>query len=255
MQSQEFKDKAKATMIEKYGIEYTMQSQEFKDKTKLTCMEKYGVENVMQSQEFKDKAKATMIEKYGVEHAMQSQEFKDKTKLTCMEKYGVEHAMQSQESKEKFKETMIKRYGVEHALQCSEIFKKQQSSSFSTKSFTFLSGTSCSYQGYEHFYIQEMLDQGKTKEYIIKCWTEKPVIKYMFEGEKHVYYPDGFLEDENKVIEIKSEYTFYKDFEKNLAKFDACIDQGYIVELAVFTPSGDRLDIMSEDYEFKDVEK
>ena len=65
--------------MEKYGVENSFQSQEIKDKIKATNLEKYGVEHPSQLLEFKEKAKASCLEKYGVEHAMQNPEISERT--------------------------------------------------------------------------------------------------------------------------------------------------------------------------------
>ena len=59
------REKAKATCLEKYGVEHQLQNITVMDKLKNTCLEKYGVDNVRKSKEIKDKIKTTNIEKYG----------------------------------------------------------------------------------------------------------------------------------------------------------------------------------------------
>lgn len=50
-----------------------------------------------------------------------------------------------------------------------------------------------------------------------------PKFNYIGEDEKqHRYYPDIYLKSENKVIEVKSEYTYNKELEKNQLK-KACV--------------------------------
>jgi hypothetical protein len=48
---------------------------------------------------------------------------------------------------------------------------------------------------------------------------------YEYEGETHRYYPDIYIKSENKVIEVKSTYTFNKEKEKNLLKRDSVINK------------------------------
>jgi hypothetical protein len=45
----------KATILKRFGVEYSSQSQEVKDKIKATCLKKYGVEYPMQNAEFSEK--------------------------------------------------------------------------------------------------------------------------------------------------------------------------------------------------------
>jgi hypothetical protein len=55
MQSQEVRERAKKTNLEKYGVEYSIQSKEIKDKIKKTCLQKYGVEHTSQAPEIAEK--------------------------------------------------------------------------------------------------------------------------------------------------------------------------------------------------------
>jgi len=47
------------------------------------------------------------------------------------------------------------------------------------------------------------------------------------------YYPDIYIKSENKVIEVKSNYTFYKDYDKNILKKKACIKMGLDFEFMI----------------------
>jgi hypothetical protein len=59
-------------------VEYVLQSNEVREKCKATCIKTYGVEHSSQSQEVKEKCKATCIKTYGVEHASQNAEISEK---------------------------------------------------------------------------------------------------------------------------------------------------------------------------------
>ena len=63
-QSEEIKDKIKATNLERLGVEYPLQSEEIKDKIKATCLKKYGVENPMQNAEISEKASKNAYKGY-----------------------------------------------------------------------------------------------------------------------------------------------------------------------------------------------
>jgi very-short-patch-repair endonuclease len=43
----------------------------------------------------------------------------------------------------------------------------------------------------------------------------------------YIYFPDFYIEKLNLIIEIKSEYYYYLNLEKNIAKEKACLEQGY----------------------------
>ena len=123
-----------ASMITKYGEDYTKKCSEKGMETKLkrygnknynnhekmktTCMERYGVDNVMKSSEFVEKSRETCMERYGVPNFVQSDSYKSsfpkiltRMRNTCMERYGVPSPMQSDEIKKKVNETCMERYG------------------------------------------------------------------------------------------------------------------------------------------------
>jgi len=41
-----------------------------------------------------------------------------------------------------------------------------------------------------------------------------PEIWYEFEDKRRRYYPDIYIKSQNKIIEVKSDYTFYKEYDK-----------------------------------------
>jgi hypothetical protein len=246
-QSDIVKEKTKNTCLKKYGVESATQSDAIKEKMKVTCLEKYGVENPYQSDVIKEKMKVTCLEKYGVEYPTQSDTVKEKTKNTCLKNYGVEYPTQSDIVKEKTKSTYKEKYGVDHPMHLYDFFYKNQHASFSLKDFTLPSGKIIKYQGYENFFIQQMLDKNIAEEEIINSWTKKPVIKYYFDGVYKIYHPDGYIESENKIVEIKSIWTYKKDYKKNMAKIKACLDQGYKIEFIIYTQDGKQISLEEVD--------
>ena len=235
-QAQIFKDKMKATCLENYGVEFPLQSQIVKDKIKATCLEKYGVEFPLQSQIVKDKIKATCLQKYGVENTFQAQIFKDKMKATCLENYGVEFPLQSQIVKDKIKATCLQKYGVEYCSQNTEIFEKIMKNRFKRKPYTFKSGETIECQGYEPFTLKDLEDN---YNYTYEDYMNEPKEEFWYDtndGKKHRYHKGGdipFLK-ENKLIEVKSSYTFYADFYVNLLKAQCVLEKGYDFEFWVY---------------------
>ena len=143
---------------------------------------------------------------------------------------------------EKHLKTMLERYGVKNALHHPELFYKLQKTSFKWKQFVFPSGRIVEVQGYEHFAIRDLLK--KYKEHDIKCGKhskEVPRVKYIFEDKNRVYYPDIYIASMNKIVEVKSMFTYNKRLEQNLAKKKACIEKGYIFEFAIYNKKGVRL--------------
>jgi len=122
----EVREKAKQTIIERYGTEYATQNADVIKKTKQTNLKKYGVDNPHKSKEIREKTKQTNLKKYGVEHSAQAKEVQEKMKKTMLERYGVEHPAQAKEFMNKMKKTMMERYGVENASQSPEIKEKKK---------------------------------------------------------------------------------------------------------------------------------
>lgn len=86
-----FIEKRKRTLIEKYGVDNVFKSDEIKKKIKDVCLEKYGVEHGMKSDVNKQKMLNTREKKYG----SKSYHNIEKMKKTCLEKYGVDNVLKS----------------------------------------------------------------------------------------------------------------------------------------------------------------
>lgn len=213
-QLKEIKNKIKTTNFINLGVENPQQNDKVKKKTKKTNIEKYGTEYTFQSKEIKDKIKNTLLNKYGVEHPMESEEIKNKIKKTNLDRYGFESPAKNNDVREKTKKTCLEKYGVENPMQNDEVFEKQLKSCYCNLYFKKLK-----YRGlYELDFIKkyEYLDISNYKS-----------IDYVFGDKKRKYFPDFYYEEGNLIIEIKSDYTYNKFLEKNLAKQKACVDQGY----------------------------
>lgn len=125
-QLNEIKNKKKETTLKNYGVEHNSQSQEIKNKKIKTCLENNGVEHPQQSLSIRNKSKETCLINYGVEHPSQSEIIKQQIKNTNLKIYGVEFASQSEEFKQNVKATCIEKYGVEYPQQCKEIRDKSK---------------------------------------------------------------------------------------------------------------------------------
>jgi len=71
------------------------------NKARKTMILRYGVENISQLENIKNKKKETTIKNYGVEHNSQCQLIKDKKIVTSIKNYGVEYPHQCKEVMEK----------------------------------------------------------------------------------------------------------------------------------------------------------
>jgi len=161
--------------------------------------------------------------KYGQENFTKNwdgqQMVKTRTK-TWKNKYGYEHNSQVPEIKKLMtknrEETLLKKYGVKYALQIPSAWAKYMKS---TKIRTY-KYKDINYQGtYELDFLEKYYDK-------IKIERAK-TIRYTFNNEQRVYYPDFYIPSLNLIVEIKSTYFYNAYLDKNLAKQNACKEQGF----------------------------
>ena len=127
-----------------------------------------------------------------------------------MEKYGKPWFVMTDE----FTDIMIKNWGVPHALQSPILFRKAIKSSFSQKEYISTDGKSWWIQGYENNCLDKLLQE----ENIDSCEIEAgdsdliPNIKYYYSLDKnpkiHIWYPDFWISEQKRIIEVKSIYTY-----------------------------------------------
>lgn len=260
--SKVLRDKAKATNLERYGVENAAQSEAIREKKKQSCLENWGVDHPMKTEELKEIQKLTNLEKYGVGCSLQAEEVQEKSKATCMriygvelpfqsevirnrakatnmERLGVEHPFQSEIVRQKSKETSLKNWGTEHPMQHPEVFQRAMASSLSYKSYIFPSGKEGHIQGYENFCLDDLFQKENYQEEDVTNDSSKiPEIWYFYENKHKRYYPDIFIRSENRLVEVKSEYTFKLDNGKNVAKAKGCIKLGYEFEFRIYDGKG-----------------
>lgn len=115
---------------------------------------------------------------------------------------------------------------------CSEKCRRIRESSYRKHYKIEIGDEQVTVAGYERFVIPELLKKYQRED--IKIGFEIKPIKYKFEGKTKNYHPDIFIVSENKIIEVKSSYTFKADKDKNLAKQKACKEQGYDFEFHIW---------------------
>ena len=194
------------------------------------------------------KMEETMMKEYGVKNAFEKEEFKEKSKQSNLEKYGFEYATQSQIIKDKTKTTCMKKYGTKNPMQNAEIFDKQQKAGFKRKEYIFPSGRIDSVQGYEPQALDYFITNGGNEDDIITDTNEIESkcgkIFYHFEDGRHRYYPDLYQISTHKIIEVKSDYIFKKEEDKNLKKREACINAEINFEFWIMEENGNLLKII-----------
>lgn len=225
-------------------------------KTKKTCKEKYGVENFNTLDIIKEKTKKTNNEKYNSDYHLKTDKSKQMIKDNLNDKYGVDNVskleyvkikkknkslLKTDEEKlltrEKYKNTILERYGVEHLSQDSDFLEELLKKSFSYKSHRLPSGKVISLQGYEP----------KVIDYLLKYYDEDDILytnksienkigKIFYQNIDKVsrYFPDLYIISENKIVEVKSTFTYDLDIVKNMSKKEECLKRGINFDFIIY---------------------
>ena len=236
----EIKEKIKNNSIEKYGVICPLQNKEVKAKSNQTMLAKYNTIIPIQNAELREKIKQTTMERYGVEHATQSEELREKIKQTCLERYGVEYASQTEEFREKCKKTCLERYGVEYPSQSQEIAEKTQKNAKKYKQFMMPSGRIRKVQGYEPFALADLLKQ-YAEDDIYTDRKDVPRITYHINGVSKYYFPDIYIKSCNKIIEVKSTWTYQCKKDNIEEKAKATRQNSYQYEIWIYNTKGKRV--------------
>jgi hypothetical protein len=186
--------------------------QKAKEKRSQTNLETIGCENYFQNTEIKNKIKVTNLKKYGVEYVTQNKEIQNKRMNTCLVKYGGSHHSYDKNVQNKITQTNLKKYGVKHLMKKPEYLDKMLKKSFKFKDYTLPSGKIIKIQGYEHFALDELIANNKMDESdIITGITNVPLITYIDNNNiERDHHGDIYIPKENRIIEVKSTWTFQK---------------------------------------------
>lgn len=255
--TKEIKEKTIQTNIKKYGVEHTLQIKEVREKGKQTMKELYEVEFASQNKDLLKKRVETNKLRFGVENPLQNKEVLSKRKKTNLARYGKEEILQVPEFQEQIRQTMTDLYGAPNPLQCvcikakkdntceekygdknimtnAEIFQKVVKNSYKKKEYTLPSGNIIVYQGYENIAFHELLKEIREDEFTNNV-KQMPKIMYEYAGKMHRYYPDIYIPSQNRFIEVKSHYTYYRYLEQNKAKERQMLANGYTFEFWICT--------------------
>ena len=217
-------------------------------KSNITNIEKYGETHWMKtkeatilftSEDFRKKVEQTSIDNFGETHWSKTKWGKillsensintlEARRETCVIKYGVNHWMKSKEGKElinspEFKEKirliLLEKYGSEN------IGERR----YKRKSYILPSGKEVKLQGYENLALDMILKTYSEDDLLLGYNIIKEIghIKYNMNGKTRRYYPDIYIKSINKIIEIKSIWTFDVAKEKNLLKQQATVAKGH----------------------------
>lgn len=151
-----------------------------------------------------------------------NERIRNKIRDTNTEKYGVAHHLSNEQVMQKRKETNIRLYGVENPLQRKDILDKVMKSQFRLKNFTLPSGKVVKLMGFEPQVVMYLLQNGYVEDDLV--FDIIPTIAY---DRKHWYFPDIFIPKENLLVEVKSQWTYDVDLEKNTLKAEASVRAGF----------------------------
>jgi hypothetical protein len=158
-----------------------------------------------------------------------------------MKNFGVPNPGKSEEIKKKSRETCREKYGFDYPAQNPEIMSKIIKSSFRLKEFKFPSGRKDLVQGNEPQALHELVllhDESN----IITGVKNVPHIKYIdSEGKTHFHTPDIYIILENKIIEVKSTWTFLLHEEKVLSCQTFAKKEGYLYEIWIYNEKAEKI--------------
>jgi hypothetical protein len=214
------------TNLQKYGVGIASKLPEVIEKNKQSHIKNWG-DYAMRNKYIIEKRNGTLIERYGGV-GMASEELYSKMKNTNMEKYGVEYYSSTNDWYDKCVRTALEKYGKEWVSKVDSINAKQQSGGYSYYDFEFPSGKVVRVQGYEPKVLAKLVVDYSENDIIVGVQNiidEIGFFHYEYENETHRYYPDIYIKSQNRVVEVKSTYTFNKEKEKNLLKRESVLNK------------------------------
>ena len=230
-------NKRKQTNISKYGASNVFASTEIKEKIVKSNQERHGVNYPMQNKEIKKKMNETNLKKYGHKYAFNQPHVYEKIQATHTENHGTPFPLQSPSIREKMKENSLAKFGTEHPCQNAEELERRFKLMFRLKDYTFPSGVTINVQGYEDMCLNMLLETYSENQLIADS-KAIPHINYIDKAQKtRKYTPDILVKESDEsffYIEVKSLYTYMLNFEKNISKYTACLEQGIPLTIWIF---------------------
>ena len=186
----------------------------------------------------RDKFKVTNEKIFGG-HPMTSNIIKNKIRNTCIKKYGVNNTFSNEEIKRQICETNIKKYGVKYPSQSIAIQEKLQKSLLKFKNYIMPNGDIRRIQGYENMALDELIKEFSPDD-IVTSRKYIPRIRYTKNNKELYYFPDIFIPKINKIIEVKSDYTYTFAHSNIIEKQEATKNAGYNYEIWIYKRNGEK---------------
>ena len=96
-------------------------------------------------------------------------------------------------------------------------------------------------QGYENFMLDDLVETYSEDDIITDDFSKPEVWYFDDDGKYHRYFADAYIPKDNRVIEVKSIYTFQLDRRKiHLTKMAVCA-LGYEYNLIVYDKKGKKI--------------
>lgn len=224
---EEIQNRRRSTNLEKYGIDIASKLPDVIEKNRQSHINNWG-DYAMRDKNIISKRNDTCIKKYGGV-GMASKSIYEKIKQKNIEKYGVEYYSTTDDWYDKCVDSCLSKYGMEWISKVDSINSKQQAGGYSYHDFEFPSGKVIRLQGYEPKVLAKLLVDHDEDDIVVGVQNIIDCIgffHYEYECKIHRYYPDIYIKSENKVVEVKSTYTFNKEKNKNLLKRESVLKKG-----------------------------
>lgn len=110
--------------------------------------------------------------------------------------------------------------------------------SFKRKEYVMPSGRVVKIQGYENKALDFLLKKYSEEDLVVGTKSIRLEIGEIFYinngGKSYRYFPDIYIKSENKIIEVKSAWTYKKYLDVNKLKQKACISQNFSFNFIIF---------------------
>jgi hypothetical protein len=126
-----------------------------------------------------------------------------------------------------------KKHGVYTPMHNCDVLNKLIKNSYKSKKYILPSKKTILLQGYENLALDILLKTYKEDD-LITDLQNIPKINYEYNKKSHIYIPDIYIKSANKIIEIKSEYTYKSLLLKNICKALYSRKNNYDYEFWIF---------------------
>ena len=222
-QVEEIHNKKIESIRKKYGVDYSFQADKVKEIIKETIISKYGVNNPSQCQKLQNKKIETSLNRYGVSHPAKTEEFQIKRKQTCLKNLGVDNPLKSKKVIEKIKSTNLLKYGVEWGLASEDIQEKGIRTNREKYGYDYWTQSPKGRKILRINHLKRIHNQYKNNEPLSpnignkerECLDElQKYTKFEIKRNSKMigYFPDGYIEELNLVIEFDERYHFIDEW-------------------------------------------